>query len=250
MIRRTLDATFLNTVANHPDVRPWVGGVGTLDLTGIVCDPANIALEAEHGGWMLARHEAGIYELHTMFLRAGRGRSYFEQAAEAIRYVFSSTDAREIVTRVPADNRGAAVAAAKCGFVERFTRNDAWTRPDGVVCDVSYQALTLDRWAFTDPGAFNAGQVFHAQIEVAKVKADSALPDHPEDECHDRAVGASALMIGAGNVRKGVWFYNRWARLAGYETISLLNDTPPIIDVGAGVVVEVRGGRMEILKCP
>ena len=249
MIRRTLDATFLNTAANHPDVRPWVGGDGPLDLTAVIADPANIAIEAEHGGWVLVRHEAGTYELHTMFLRAGRGRRYFEQAADALRYVFTASDAREIVTRVPVLNRGATFAAMRCGFVERFTRKDAW-QGGGNVCDVSYQALGLDKWAFTDPEAFVAGQVFHAQIEVAKVKADSALPDHPEDECHDRAVGASALMMAAGNVHKGVWFYNRWARLAGYETITLLSDAPSIIDVGAGVIVEVMSGRMEVLQCP
>lgn len=250
MIRRTLDARFLNTVANQEDVRPWIGGKGLLDLSAIVSNPVNIALVTDHGGWVLARSEPGTYELHTLFLKAGRGRAYFDLAAEAMRYMFVSTDAREIVTRIPANNRGALFAASHVGFRERFGRKDAFQTQDETLVDVSYQVLTIDDWWPTDPRAFQAGEVFHAQIETAKVRFDSALPDHPEDVTHDRAAGAACLMIAAGNARKGVWFYNRWAALAGYSPISILTETPLVIDTGAGVVVEVRSGIMEVLSCP
>lgn len=249
-MRRTLDATFLNTVANHPEVRPHIGGFGALDLTQIIANPANIALQCDHGGWVLVRHEAGTFELHTLFLKSGRGKGYFGRAAEAMDYLFAASDAREIVTRVPALNRGAAFAADRCGFVERFTRKDAWTGAVGETCDVSYRALDIDRWAATSSAALREGEWFHAEIETAKVAFKSSLQDHPEDMAHDRAAGAAVMMIRAGNVRKGVWFYNRWARLAGYAPITLLGEFPVVIDVGVGVIVEVRHATMEVLQCP
>jgi len=248
LVRRTLDPTFLNTVANHPDVRPWIGGGGPLDLSEIISRPENIALQTPHGGWVLHRHEPGIYELHTLFLKSGRGRGYFQAAAEALAYVFAASDAREIVTRVPVSNRGAAMAAARCGFQERFARKDAFKMAGGALVDVSYQALTLDRWTALSDEVLGPGHWFHAELDGALAGAN--LPEHPDDPAHDRAVGASVLMIRAGNARKGVWAYNRWARLAGYEPIELLNDAPPIIHVGVGVVIEVRDGTMEVIRCP
>jgi hypothetical protein len=250
MIRRTLDARRLNAVANHPDVRPWIGGAGALDLQPLVGDPANVAIEAEHGGWVFVKHEPGTYELHTLFAPEGRGRRCLAAWREAERFMFTATDAREIVTRVPAHNAGADFAARLCGFAERFRRRDAFLTPDGGLVDVSYQARTIDDWWPRDPEALKAGEVFHAQIECAKVEADSALPDHPEDAAHDRAAGAACLMIAARNPRKGAWFYNRWARLAGYPPIAIVGEAPLVIDVGAGVIVQVIDETMEAIRCP
>jgi hypothetical protein len=249
-VKRTFDAAFLNRVANHPDVRPWIGGTGELDLSAVVAAPRNFALVTPAGGWVLAMHEPGTYELHTLMLPQGRGREHFRAGAEGLRYMFAATDAREIVTRVPVNNRAAVFSARYFGFRERFRRKDAWRGSDGVAHDVSFQALTLEDWYVRDSGCLEAGEVFHAQIEVAKAACGSALPDHPEDFAHDQAAGAAALMIGAGNSRKGVWFYNRWAALAGYAPIAVLSETPLVIDAGANVIVEVREGRMEVLQCP
>lgn len=55
-------------------------------------------------------------------------------------------------------------------------------------------------------------------------------------------------MIRAGQVAKGVQFYNRWASLAGYQSIAVLSVTPTILDV-RDAVIEVRGGQMEVLQC-
>jgi hypothetical protein len=250
LVARTLDARFLNAVANDASVRPDLGGEGPIDLSAVVADPVNVALRTELGGWVFVRHEPGTYELHTLFMPAGRGRACLAAWREAARYVFAATDAREIVTRVPVCNRGAAWAARHCGFAERFARKAAFRAADGRLHDVSYQALTLDRWAGGDDEALTAGDLFHARIELAKAAARSALPDHPPDEAHDRAAGAASLMIAAGNARKGVWFYNRWAALAGYPPVALLTEHPLAIDVGSGVIVEVREGNMEVIRCP
>lgn len=249
-ITRTLDAAFLNRVANDPDVRPWIGGDGLLDLTGIISDANNFALQADHGGWVFVRHDAGTYELHTLFTPAGRGAACLSAWKEAVHYMFVATDAREIVTRVPENNRGADFAARRCGFRERFARPNAFKDADGRLFDVSFRALTVDDWAFNDPEALAAGEMFHAQLEAGRLAADAVWPEHPDDEAHDRAAGASCLMIAETNTRKGVWFYNRWAALAGYPQIRILTETPLTLDVGSGVVVGVSKGTMEVIRCP
>lgn len=249
LVRRTLDATFLNQVLNDPDVRPWVGGEGVLDVTGTVANPENIALVTDYGGWVLGKHETGIYELHTAFLKEGRGRFYVAATHEALRYVFTNTDAVEIVTRVPEVNRAAAMAARCAGFKERFMRSDAWALPEGKVCDISFQALHLDAWTAKSPDVLAEGHWFHETLQDAHDRAGRPLPPHPEDESHDRAVGAAVMMIKTGNVAKAIWSYNRWARLAGYPLIQLLSERPTIIDVGEGVVIEAMGAEMQVLKC-
>jgi hypothetical protein len=247
-VRRTMEATYLNTVANHPQVRPALGGEGPLDLTAILADAENFALTAEGGGWVFVRHEPGAYELHTLFLRHGRGRACLAAWREAARYMFLETDAREIVTKVPANNLGAAFAAQKCGFAERFTRHEAFADPHGQLHDVSYLGLTLDNWVAVEASLDAGGHWFHDGME--RTLAGAGMPPHSDDPAHERAVGAAVAMIAARNHRKGVWFYNRWARLAGYPVVSVLSETPLAIDVGAGVVVEARDGTMEVIRCP
>ena len=50
-IERRFDATFLNRVANHPEVAPTVRGwlLGKLDLTEAATDRRNVVLTGEHG---------------------------------------------------------------------------------------------------------------------------------------------------------------------------------------------------------
>lgn len=245
---RTMDAGFLNTVVNDPTVRPWLGGEGELDLTAVIANPANYAFVTAGGGWLLVKHEAGVYELHSQFVKEARGRHVFEVGREAIRRFFAETDALEIVTKVPVKNRPASVGACLMGFAERFRRSNAWQCPDGGMCDVSYQALTIDAWVATDAELPAQGDRFHSALEATKARCGSPLPTHPDDEAHDRAAGAAALMMMGGNPRKAVWFYNRWARLAGYATIELVSESPPVLDV-RDAIVGVRNGDLEVLLC-
>lgn len=242
MIQRTMDATFLNEVSNHPEVRPWLGGDGVLDLGALADNPDNVLLETDGGGWVLHPLLPGVYELHTMFLPEGRGRSYFAAAREALRWMFSATDALEIVTKCPDDNGPARMAASIAGFRERFHRDDAWKPGVGV----SYQVFSIDDWFVRDKECLAAGRAFHDTLEAAKTAAGSTLPTHPDDEAHDRAVGAAVLMIRGGNMSKAVAFYNRWAIFAGYATIEALS--PSLVDV-RDAIVEVRGDAMGVLKC-
>lgn len=243
MIRRTMDATFLNEVANHPAVRPFLGEEGSLNLSSLAENPDWICLEVPGaGGWVLQPLMPGVYELHTLFLPEARGKAYFQAAREALRMVFSETDCLEILTKCPDDNGGARMAARLMGFRERFRREDAWAPGVGI----SYQALTIDDWYIRDPECKTLGVTFHDALEAAKLKVGATSPIHPEDDAHDQAVGACCLMIRGGQIAKGVAFLNRWSIFAGYATITQLSNT--LIDI-QDAIIEVRSGQMEVLLC-
>lgn len=225
MITRTFDAAFLNTVANNPDVRPYVGsGVGPLDLTALISNPANVTLETEHGGWVLINLMPGTYELHTLFLPAGRGAGYFAAAHEALRYVFTQTDALEILTRCPDDNPGARMAAVKVGFRERFRREGVWQSGNGEACGVSYQALTADDWFKRDTLIEDAGR--YVIGEIGGMEEDALLA---------RLIGSAVMMARGGHAAKAVGFFNRAAAFAGYGSIVALRED--LFDIGGTLVL-------------
>jgi hypothetical protein len=248
-LSRTMDADRLNDVANHPDVFPWLGFLGQpgdLDLSPVIENPANFALDCEHGGYVLINQGGGQYEAHTMFLPTGRAVAH-AAAVEGFRYLFTATDCQRVVTKVPAGNVHAAAHAKRCGFEELFTRAAVWPGQAGPE-DVSYQELTLDRWLACDPETLAKGQWFHGELEAAKIAAGSIREVHEDDEAHDRAVGAAVLMFQAGNASKAAWHYNRWAALAGFAPLSVVSLTPLVVDV-VDAVIEVTRAGMEVLKC-
>ena len=233
MIRRTMDATFLNTVANDPTVRPFIGGDGesVIDLGPQLADPRNVALETEHGGWVLFYLAPGEWCLHTMFLKSGRGRFYRKASAEALRWMFTRTDCTEILTECPDGNPAARMAAVMAGFRERFVRGET-----------SYQAFTIDDWIARDAEALKAGQWFHERIDEAR--GLHGVDTHPDDEAHNRAAGTAILMMREGQIGKGVAVYNRWARFAGYAQVAQVG--PHVVDIG-DAVIEIVGPDMNVL---
>lgn len=252
LLNRTMDATRLNEVANHPDVRPCLGGVGVLDLSTVFADPANVAMTGEHGGFVLIRQEPGLYEAHSMILPEGRGSQAMEAASQTLRYMFTATDCVEVQTQVPAGNVGADRLSAAMGFTPIFERQKAWPTPNGDPVAISYRSLTFDVWRGRDATLEGVGLELHEAMETAREKAGAEWPDHAEDPAHNRAAGAAVLMARAGNARKAVWLYNRWARLAGYPGIGLVSEAPAIIDMSVGevkFVVQMNGPDMEVLLC-
>lgn len=244
MIKRTLDPAFLNGVCNHPEVRPWLGGEGPIDLSDLIHNPNNFAMVGEFGGWLAHKLEIGRYEVHTQILPEGRGEWAMEGAEISSRYMFTETDCMELVTRVPESNKAALLFSKSQGFQEIFRTPKAW--PDG--SDVVFLTLTFDRWKMRDKHIELEGCIFHEELEKAKRKSGSTLPTHPDDPAHDRAAGAARLMFKANNPQKAVATYNRWAQMAGYQAIELLGMTPLLINV-IDACVTVRDGQMDIVRC-
>ncbi len=246
LLTRTMNGAALTGVANHPFVRPWLGGSGFVDLTAACADPANVALETDGGGFLLLGKGGGLYEAHTLFVPEA-GRKAPAASREGFLYLFTHTDAVEVVTMVPSNNAPAGKLAHYVGFTPRFTRQAAWPTEDGVI-PAEYFSLTVEQWALKSDDCLAAGVAFHGALERAKEAAGSALDIHADDEIHDRIVGATCLMARAGNAAKGVAFYNRWAVTAGYAPISLICENPPILDV-IDAVVTPGGDFLEVLLC-
>lgn len=242
MIARTMDVEFLNRLANDPMIRSSLGGEGVLDVAVLVDNPNNIAVRHGNGAWMFHKLMPGMYEVHTMFTVNDRGKDFFQAATETLRYMFTTTDAVEILTKCPDDNKPARYASTHIGFRERFRRENAWSEGVGI----SYRALTIDDWFIKDDECLERGRQFHDEIEVAKVLAGKPDTVHGEDEAHDRAAGATCLMVLANNTEKAMAFYSRWAIFAGYATIEAVSRS--VINI-RDAIVEVRDGKMEVLKC-
>jgi hypothetical protein len=245
VLRRTMDAAFVNAVANDPTVRPLIGNPddGPLDFAAFLADPANVALTWEWGAFLFARHDPARYELHTLILPEGRGAGVLPAFADAARWVFTATDASELVTQVAGSNRAAGLMARRAGFRPIFEREGAWHDGSGV----TFFAFGLDDWRARDDTLALEGRAFHEALEAAKAAAGSTLPPHPDDEAHDRAVGAACLMAKAGNPRKAAHTYNRWARFAGYAPAALVAEAPPVFDIGEAVFAFTP--ELEIMKC-
>lgn len=235
-VRRTFDPAFLNIVVNHPAVRPSLEGDGVLDVSHQVSSPDNFALTSESGGFLLIRHEPGRYEVHSQFL-PGHATHPIRAMQAAQEWMFTRTDCQSIVSKIPDANRAAKGFAIAGGLRPIFRR-------DGV----EYVELTLMDWAMRTRALDAHGERFHDLLQAAKIEAGSILPAHPHDAAHERAVGAALLMIERGQCGKGVAFYNRWARQAGYAEIGLISDSPPTVDA-VDAVVGLGNNGLEVLLC-
>ena len=241
MIGRTLDGAFFNEIANHPEVRPWLGGKGALDLRQAVANPANVAMRYLGGGLIFERLADGLYEAHSMFLPERRGRYAVVTMRDALEYVFTATDCLEILTRVPDGNKAADGFARLAGGREVY-RLEHDPKMGGAA--VSVRSLTLDAWRTRSAECLASGHEFHDILERA-----GEHDGHPEEDAHDRAVGAAVLMMRRNNYAKAVWSYNRWAVMAGYQPVELASTSPVIISMGKAFIA-MLDGRIEVMKCP
>ena len=108
------DAALINSYANHPEIRPFIGGIGELDLSAATNDP-HLALFGEHGGFVLSWTAPETYEVHTLIAPEGRGQWAIEFAKQAIAYMVG-IGASHLWTRVHPKHRHTAIFTRKMGF--------------------------------------------------------------------------------------------------------------------------------------
>lgn len=113
-MRPCRDAGLINHYANHPEIRPFIGGEGELDLTAVIDDP-HVAMMGEHGGFVLSWTAPGTYEVHTLITQAGRGQWAFDAAKQAIAHMVG-LGATHLWTRVHPEHRHTAIFTRKMGF--------------------------------------------------------------------------------------------------------------------------------------
>lgn len=239
-MKRTLDSSKFNIIANDPDVKSLLGSVDEIDTTPLVSNPNNICLmtDAGDGGYILHNQGGGMYVAHTLAKKAARGKAMYNLMQEGFAYLFLKGDALEVSTFCPDDNERALKWAYVSGFKDAFRGfQNIGERVPG-----QFLSITFQQWVMTAPNLIEEGQAFHYLIE-----ATQGHENHPEDEAHDRMVGATILAIKAGNMAKAILLYNRWATVAGYHPSTILSMNPPVLNIG-NAILTMNDGSIEILK--
>lgn len=250
-LRRSFDAADINPILNDPAVFPAIAipGIEKFDVSNLLADPGNVLLTVTGGSVLFCQQEPGIYEVHTNFLPAHRGRHAIRASLAAYRWMFTHTDCMVLLTRVPAPNLAARKFCKIVGATLEFVRQSAWPTPTGNVA-LHFFALRYDDWVRKTPDLIVSGQQFHAQLEQERVRHNHPIPIHVDEECHNLHVGACAEMIYGGQPEKAVVLYNRWARFVGfncYKPIALVARSPLVIDI-TQALLQILDGTFKVIQ--
>jgi len=233
MIEIQKSAEFANSVLNHPVVRPDVADPteGPIDISQVVANPAHRVLGGAHGVTVWLKYFDGCWEVHTAILPEGRGKWAREFAEASLHHMFTATDCVEAITRVPQGHVAARTLTLSCGFHEHFVTPPECPFRGGKVPATIF-ILSLQDWAMRRPDLAEIGDGFHRWMNE---RLRGGQPHQPDD-AHNRVVGAALEMLSAGNHRKAVIWYNRWAIAARHAQISLIGENPTQIRFDAGVL--------------
>jgi hypothetical protein len=177
----------------------------------------------------------GLYEAHTQVLPAGRGAWTLGMTKAAIHWLYTRTDAYEIVTRIPRGHIGARAAAIATGLKYDFTRPDeAMFR--GRRVDVHIHSQRCQDWIREADGLVEKGQWFHERLHQEAKRLGIEQPMHDDDENHNRHAGAAIEMAMNDQPNKGVAFYNRWALASRHKPVELVGTDPPVIRFDIGLL--------------
>ena len=126
---------FLESVANHPRVFPFVSCKGITEI-GFGDKWADcIGLEWDDGGFVFHRQDEGVYEVHTLFLPGAKDAAGKAQQARC--HMFDVVGATLLLTQVPRDLPHVRRFAEKAGFKWFGEAKGAFVRESGPV-DVDY----------------------------------------------------------------------------------------------------------------
>jgi hypothetical protein len=246
-ITRHTDARAINTVLNHPLVRPDVAdlGEGLIDISAKVADPANVLLMGEHGGVFAIAILPGVYEVHTQVLPAGRGAWAYAFAREFTHWMFTRADAYELMTRIPHEHLGARSLAVRSGMKMDFSRADGcvW-RGQPMAADIF--SMRVQDWVRDAAYLDEIGHDFHDALNAKALALGVSERPHGEDPVHNRHLGAAIEMVRGGQARKGVTMYCRWAIPARHTLAQLVSESPPTIRFDLGTMTFLPNGDFEV----
>ena len=247
-VERTFDSQYVNSIVNDASVLPLIAvpGIDYLDLTTMVANWRNVFLRAPGGVMAAVWQDPAVYEVHVNFLPEYRGLNAIKALHKACHYMFTQTDALELLTKVPANNPAALGACRACHWQRDFERPDGWTtrEEEKVVCE--YWSLPYSRWWRTAPGLQERGKWFHERLFEELARLEIEHKEHP-DLWHDKAVGATVDMVLAGQIDKGLILYARWAKFVGYPPMQLVSLVPLVLDCGEAFLF-VQAGDFIALK--
>jgi hypothetical protein len=117
MLERSFDVERINAVANHPEVRPFIGApeLGELDFADAVENDKNWFLMGEHGGYVLVWSAPNVHEVHVCILPEGRGK-WAAQARQATIDYAVDNGVEMLWARVAPTDRSVALYARRGGM--------------------------------------------------------------------------------------------------------------------------------------
>jgi len=246
MIERHYDAEFLNGLLNDPEIRADVADseLGILDLSTVVANRDNILLCGKHGATLYFKLLPGIYEVHTQVRRSGRGKWAYEFVEQCANWMFTQTDAFEIVTRIPEHHAGARALATHVGmkYEARRRRECKWR---GERQDVDIYSFRIQDWLSKAYVYKHVGQKFHDFLNSEAARLGVRDEAHGDDPQHNIVVGATLAMLDAGHFHKALMVYNRWALTTRHRLVHLTNTTPVTIRFDLGDLV-IQDGTMRV----
>lgn len=251
-VERSYDAVRLNEILNDPIVRRDVADQieGALDLADAIADTRNILLMGAHGCCLFYYVMDCLYEVHTQILSSGRGEWACDFVQDCAEWMFTHSDALELITRVPVTHLGARALTKSVGATLEFTRNDCCIFR-GAHIPVEIYSLRLQDWMAKATYLAPYGECFHDHLNAEAGRIGISAPPHAEDENHNQYVGACLKMFFGGQIQKAVVFYNRWAVAARHATISLEEVNPPVIKFDIGFL-KINGEEIkdiEVIPC-
>lgn len=248
-IERHMDAKRLNEILNDPVVRPDVAdlGDGVLDLTYQISDERNILLVGENGACLFLWVMSCLYEVHTQILPTGRGRWAKEFVQACGEWMFTKSDAMEIITRVPQGHVAAKTLTMLAGGKYEFTRQD-FCLFRGKNCPVDIYSCRLQDWMTTAPHMQEVGEEFHKHLHAEADRLGIKERPHESDANHNQYVGACIKMFQGGQKIKAVTFYNRWAVASRHETVAFVaDDETPVIKFDIGYLL-IKGNSISDIE--
>lgn len=224
------DAAKINELINHPGVYEVIRGTVTeaLDMSALVGKAPHVVMTCDHAGMIFICHQPGMYELHSVFLPQQDRVKSMAWARDVFDWMFTHTDACEIITKCPQTNPAAKMAAIKNGFLFEWLTRPLWPSDDFLVPFYVY-SLRIERWAQRATHMQALGHSFHDALHSQYADKGMDIVTHAEDLLHDQYVGiAVAMMV---NPFKAADFYNRWAVMNGYAKMFIEELQPLIINI-------------------
>lgn len=112
--------TFLESVANDPRVRPFIGP-GSEEVRAGDSWARTLGLEWDTGGIVFMDQGDGVYDAHLLFLPGTQHT--LAKCREALRYLFTRTKARKVIGSIPVDNTRARRIASAAGMQHTQVRD-------------------------------------------------------------------------------------------------------------------------------
>ena len=237
-IERHTDAKHLNEIVNHPEVYPWVRGAveGPIDLGPWLDNDNVVALLGEYGGQIYQKRQAGLWEAHSQYLPEGRGEWALEATRQTLHWVFTRTDAVELVTRCPQGNFAAKALAKAIGGTYELTNPSGWVMY-GRTIPADIYSLKIQDWMRAAPSLVERGKWFHERLAAEVKRHGEGDEGSAQNDTGNRCVGAVFDMLAGGQPMKAQIFHGRYAAMSGCYPLRVASADPLIVDLGSALII-------------